>query len=823
MHPRSKEEHFQGDTPNVPMAYKPEVYRPSAFWRWIFANFFSQIPVPDAWVKSVHAAAKEGVLIHIAPRVSFLDFLCLDYLLKRFRFPLLRYSAEIGLFIVEPFGRGSNWLRFKKPLPESEGLRSTLLHRKSALLFMKDPPWKLQKKAQHRTDLLHVLIESQKKMAVPVLLLPQIFVWIKRPKSNKKSFGDWVVDFVLGPQEWPGRFRVLLQFLFNYQHAVLKAGVPLNLKEFIDDRKDLTDEAIAQALKLTLLSRIEREQEIVSGPAIKSPGRVLHEIMSSPRTKQALLQESQTREMPLEAIEKAFKTELDTMMSDQNPVYLQAYDPLIKWIRHKIFSGVDVITQDLETVAATARHGPIVFLPTHKSHFDYLLLNHVLYEHGISPPLIAAGINLAFWPVGFFLKKGGAFFIRRSFSGNKLYAFMMETYIRKILSLNHHLEVFIEGGRSRTGKTLPPKTGALGMIVDACHKLPRQHIHFIPVSILYDQIPESEEYRQELGGRNKQQESVAQLAKGSSVLVKNFGRVYIRFGKSISSQSLFKGVSEESLSLSHRNIISKQLAGDTMREIHRVTPITPMALLSCALLQHHHPVGPDELLSEALQFFDFVHAQGTDWIYPQDSFQAMQLRLQHALEVLIKNKWVHRSHDGLLWVPATTRFELEYPKNSILTSFAAPTLMQVSDDPTVKQHLLILFSHEFPSMQEATEPLLAAWHPHFSRVIQSGLEAAWTCLRTLRPLAVTQAPFQPKELVKECLRSGQRSWSAGEILCHESISKMKYEALVLGLEQLGWIKRNSSHHVCPPEFHQETLALEQALFGFIGKLKGESK
>lgn len=37
---------------------------------------------------------------------------------------------------------------------------------------------------------------------------------------------------------------------------------------------------------------------------------------------------------------------------------------------------------------------PVIYLPLHKSHMDYILLGLVLTMHNIKPPLVAAGENL---------------------------------------------------------------------------------------------------------------------------------------------------------------------------------------------------------------------------------------------------------------------------------------------------------------------------------------------------------------------------------------------------------------------------------------------
>lgn len=49
----------------------------------------------------------------------------------------------------------------------------------------------------------------------------------------------------------------------------------------------------------------------------------------------------------------------------------------------------------IERVREAEQSGlPVIYLPLHKSHMDYILLGLVLIMHNIRPPLVAAGDNL---------------------------------------------------------------------------------------------------------------------------------------------------------------------------------------------------------------------------------------------------------------------------------------------------------------------------------------------------------------------------------------------------------------------------------------------
>ena len=83
-------------------------------------------------------------------------------------------------------------------------------------------------------------------------------------------------------------------------------------------------------------------------------------------------------------------------------------------------------------------------LPTHKSHVDYLVLSQVLKDNNLMMPHIAAGQNLAFWPLGWLFRSCGAFFIRRRFVDDKFYTAIVSAYVRRLVQERYAIEVFIE-------------------------------------------------------------------------------------------------------------------------------------------------------------------------------------------------------------------------------------------------------------------------------------------------------------------------------------------------------------------------------------------
>ena len=146
--------------------------------------------------------------------------------------------------------------------------------------------------------------------------------------------------------------------------------------------------------------------------------------------------------------------------------------------------------------------------PSHRSHIDYLLLSYVLYHNGLTPPHIAAGINLKMPVVGGLLRRAGAFFMHRSFRGDALYQAVFDEYLHQMFIKGYSVEYFIEGGRSRTGRTLHPKTGLLSMTISSFLRNSRRPVCLMPVYFGYERVLEVSTYMGELSGKHKKRESL---------------------------------------------------------------------------------------------------------------------------------------------------------------------------------------------------------------------------------------------------------------------------------------------------------------------------
>lgn len=204
------------------------------------------------------------------------------------------------------------------------------------------------------------------------------------------------------------------------------------------------------------------------------------------------------------------------------------------WIINRAYVDLRYDREELDALYQMSQRYPLVFLPSHKSNFDHLVLLYVLYENGLPPNHTAGGINVNFFPVGPFLRRSGVFFIRRAFKDNAAYKFVLRQYIDYLLERRFPLEWYIEGTRSRSGKLRPPRLGMLAYVVESFERGTVDDVIFMPVSIAYDQIQDVGSYAAEQAGAGKQREGFRWLFRTLRSLRRRYGAAHIRFGAPIS-------------------------------------------------------------------------------------------------------------------------------------------------------------------------------------------------------------------------------------------------------------------------------------------------
>ena len=297
----------------------------------------------------------------------------------------------------------------------------------------------------------------------------------------------------------------------------------------LDDNQDIS----TLARKLSRVARIHfaKQRTASVGPKLPVRQEMLNKLLHNPNISEAIQEEAKSKNINLDKAKKNALSILNEIAANFSYRMLRVTDFILTWAWHRLYQGLKVTNAD--PIRELAQNGhEIVYAPCHRSHMDYLLLSYVLYRQGLVPPHIAAGINLNFWPAGPIFRRLGAFFIRRSFRGNKLYTAVFREYLAELFIRGYSVEYFIEGGRSRTGRLLDPKTGMLTITVQTLLRGDSRPITIVPVYIGYEHVLEVATYANELRGAKKEKESLWRTIKAFFKL-KKLGFGYVNFGQPI--------------------------------------------------------------------------------------------------------------------------------------------------------------------------------------------------------------------------------------------------------------------------------------------------
>ena len=534
-------------------------------------------------------------------------------------------------------------------------------------------------------ELVREIFELERSGQKKLVLVPLLFVWSKSP--DKRETG--LLDFVLGPRTWPTPTRALVQFAYNMNHASLRWADPIFVGEVLRENKELSDAVLVRRITYMVLRRIERERRAVVGPTEKPPERGRQEILRSPRLQATLNDLAADNPQALgEKIAEAGEI-LKELQAQPNADVVKGMGVALRWGFNRIYRGIEFNQEDVDRVREASRKGALILLPSHKSHIDYLVLSYFFNERNLPLPLIAAGDNLNFQPIGPIFRRCGAFFIRRSFRGDRLYASTVDAYIRRLIRDGYPIELFLEGGRSRTGKLLSPKLGLLNMIVDAAANVHGQKVNFVPVSIGYERVVEADTYEKELSGGEKKQEDASDLFNASEVLRHRYGRINLQFGQMMSLEDICDDLNIEREKLTRpakRRAVVTRVGNRVMDEINRVTAVTPGALTAMSLLaKPGQGLTEKELCAKADRLLGFLKSQGArvtnTTIAPDGSLRSQSI--SEALQMFVDAQLVYEVADAhgnspRFFATDKKRIQLDTSKNIIVHFFLERGLIAAS-------------------------------------------------------------------------------------------------------------------------------------------------
>lgn len=363
-----------------------------------------------------------------------------------------------------------------------------------------------------------------------IQVVPVSFAWGRNPgKEGKKSWFD------LREQGSVGAIHKSIVVLKNAKDHMVRFNQPLSIARLV--KRGGNKNALAFKLARLALYYFDSQKRSSIGPKLPNRNAMIKSVVKQEKLQRVIVDIAQKEGKTLQQVEAQSQRYLKEISANFSYPFIRVFKLFLTFIWNTIYKGVEV--NHAESVRrATQTGAEIIYMPCHRSHADYLLMSYILFEQGLVPPHIAAGVNLSFFPAGSVFRRSGAFFLRRTFKGNPLYGEVFKAYFAMLFKKGYPIEFFTEGGRSRTGRLLPPKVGLISMSLQTYLDQPDRNVIIVPVYIGYDHIMEVSTYTKEMAGQKKEKESAWQVL-GIVRKLGNFGRVFVNFGEPINVKKHF--------------------------------------------------------------------------------------------------------------------------------------------------------------------------------------------------------------------------------------------------------------------------------------------
>ena len=541
-----------------------------------------------------------------------------------------------------------------------------------------------------------------------ILFVPVTILWGRAPENEDSWYKALMADAWTKPTGIKQALNITLYGRENY----IEFHQAISLRKLIDTALEVAPNFAPAHYVVTQLNQsFNQYKEAILGPDLSDRRNVINTLLISDAIKEAVLTESIHKKISVQQAEDLAKKYLDEIVSDFSYSTLRFAEIALTKLWTQLYDGIQV--HNFEVVRELAKDYEIVYTPCHRSHIDYLLLSYVIYKRGLMVPHIAAGINLNMPVVGQLMRGAGAYFIRRSFSGNALYTAVFKEYVHSLLSRNTPLEYFIEGGRSRTGLLLPAKKGMLAMTIQSHLRGNSKPIAFIPTYFGYEKLLEGSSYLKELGGQKKQSESLLGLLKSIQKIEKVFGMVHVNFGEPVFLQTLLtKNQVPQHISLQEElpdpvKLTVNEVANDILKNINKAAVINPVNLIATILLNAPtHALAERDVLLRLEQFKNLLKHHVYD-----ESMQITALSNHEIIQYAIKLKQVEFiEHDNERWLKVCNQQEalLKYFSNNILHTLILPALiahlLTAQNEPqiekTSKDELFNAALQQYPKLQK---------------------------------------------------------------------------------------------------------------------------
>jgi glycerol-3-phosphate O-acyltransferase len=824
---------FLGGHHDYYTSFLPRDWGLLSFLSVLLKSLFSHVSTDPAQTASVARLAEDAIVVYASKYKTDFEYLFYHLRYKEERLPCPQIGFDYNMILWQRFSRLIRiavahidcLIRNRRmPNPYSSGFfQKELLSGKAAILSLVDRKGFYHRFVKAKRDPLYFLIEMQRDIDRPICIVPQWLLFSKKPETIPMG----LIDIFLGSEENPGRLRRWMAILRAPEKAFVEMSEPVNVREFISEQEKAgrSIEQMSFLLRQRLLDQMNRHRQSITGPIIRSRDELKELILRNEEFQAFVKRYAKSDEKEVMDLHRKADAALDEIAADYSPRFIQVLCMIFGWVWKTVFDGVALDMDGLNRVKRAATKAPIVFVPCHRSHFDYLILPYLLVANNMPCPHVAAGRNLAFWPMGTLFRKSGAFFIRRSFHGARLYARVFAEYVHMLIRQGFNIEFFIEGGRSRTGKMVLPKTGLLTILMDAYKQGACRDLFFAPVFVGYDQLLEESALLSELEGEQKKKESFVELIRARKMLNRRHGRVYVQFAEPISFESVVSqtGRSLEDLDQEEYQALGRNLAYRIINAINRISVVTPQALTASAILNHpKRSFTQNDLMPSIETYLNYLSLQGGRL---SENLEETTHAVRNVLAVYVSRRFIERQkmkeQDGTAQfeqryiVLENKRLNLEYYKNNCIHHFipAAYTALAVLSYDAFQfsasalhadyNFLQELFKYEFAydvdqpaeymvrkALKAFIEEAILIPHPtlpdtynitsagfrklfFFAGFLKTYFESYWVVFNVLK--SHSRSELVKKEQLKKSRTLGIRMYKQEEIERREALSQANYE------------------------------------------------
>jgi len=823
--------------------YSGHLYEEQNFLQMrLIKPFLSSVSLADEYVSQLKKLSEEGVVIYALNQRSELNSLILFDLFYRKKLPLPVYCHGMNMSFWQPLPQMLKffWSSFRRRLGREQKawqgkldyMEQLVRDRKSMVIHLGESEFIKDRSAE---GAVMSLIKTQQKVDFPIFIVPVLVSYGRRREKEEES----LLNILFGQDENAGSLRRLIAFIRYSRTAFVIPADPINLSEYLKSNSNLSEERLVHEIRGELIDRIEKEKTAVVGPILKSREELIGMTLRDESLQKFMADFAQQEKKDRKTVQKEARRYLYEIAADYNDTFIGLWRIFLTWLWNNIYDGLSVDKEGMSKIRNISKQMPFVIIPCHRSHTDYLLIHYVFYYYNIQLPFIAAGSNLSFFPLGYIFRKSGAFFLRRSFRGNRLYSVVFSKYLAILLKEGLPIEFFIEGGRSRTGKMVMPKYGLLSMILQAYQEKYCENLAAIPVYIGYDRVIEEKSYLKELAGEEKTPENPAEVIKSSKILTKRYGRVYLNVGEPMIMRSYLASQEKpiEQMTVEERQSLYRKISYEIVLEINKVSVVTPFSLVAAVILSHdRRGMSHGELLEILNEFYEYLSQKKVRFA---ETFANRDKSIADAVNMFVQSGFISKieaeedeaeeMQEIVYSLKEEKRLNLEYYKNNILhffipLCFVATSIIKNNEDILSVNKIFsdykflkkilwneFIFDERKEDLEEVHENLAYLRERKmvtsfdrdgtvfleikgrgsrklkpFADLIHNYLESFWIVLRS--SLYLKKNPQTRKDWLKKIATLGERMYRKGEILRREALSSANYQNVILFLLESELIK-----------------------------------